>query len=101
MTLYRVESQLESLERLVPHLTQHGCDMSAQDAAQVLMRYFDASRLAREDKAIALAYDDVRRRLKDIAEGRSGRLPISHVAVFTRCLREHLLRGGAREPLDS
>jgi hypothetical protein len=92
MNLYRVESQLASLERLVPHLTQHGCDISAQDAAQSLMRYFDDSPPAREDKALATAYDEVRRTLKDIAEGRSGRLPISKVAVFTRCYREHLLR---------
>ena len=101
MTLYRVESQLASLERLVPHLSQHGCDMSAQDAAQALMRYFDDSRPAREDKALARAYDDVRHQLKDIAEGRSGRLPMREVATFTRCFREHFLREGPREHLDS
>lgn len=101
MILYRVESQLASLERLVPHVSQHGCDMSAQDAAQALMRYFDDSRLAREDKALARAYGEVRPRLRDIAEGRSGRLPMSHVAVFTRCFREHLLRASSRERLDS
>ena len=98
---YRVESQLANLERLVPHLTQHGCDMSAQDAAQTLMRYFDDSRPARENKALASAYDELRRRLKDIAEGRSGRLPMSNVAVFTRCYREHLLRGGSSDRLDA
>jgi hypothetical protein len=92
MNLYRVESQLASLERLVPHLTQHGCDISAQDAAQCLMRYFDDLHHARDDKALARAYDEVRRTLKDIAEGRSGRLPMSKVGVFTRCCREHLLR---------
>src|SRR5437667_220672 len=48
MNLHRVESQLSSLERLVPHLTQHGCDISAQDAARALMRYFDDVRPARE-----------------------------------------------------
>jgi hypothetical protein len=98
---YRVESQLANLERLVPHLTQHGCDISAQDAAQTLMRYFDDSRPAREDKALASAYDDLRRRLKDIAEGRSGRLPMSNVAVFTRCYREHLLRAASTDRLDA
>ena len=95
MNLYRDDSQLANLERLVPHLVQHGCDISAQDAAQYLMRYFDDSRHAREDKALARAYDDVRRTLKDIAEGRSGRLPMSKVAAFTRCYREHLLRAEA------
>jgi hypothetical protein len=98
---YRVESQLANLERLVPHLTQHGCDISAQDAAQTLMRYFDDSRPAREDKALASAYDDLRRRLKDIAEGRSGRLPMSNVAVFTRCYREHLLRAASTDRLEA
>jgi hypothetical protein len=98
---YRVESQLANLERLVPHLTQHGCDMSAQDAAQTLMRYFDDSGPARENKALASAYGELRRRLKDIAEGRSGRLPMSNVAVFTRCYREHLLRGGSPDRLDA
>jgi hypothetical protein len=98
---YRVESQLANLERLVPHLTQHGCDMSAQDAAQTLMRYFDDSGPARENKALASAYGELRRRLKDIAEGRSGRLPMSNVAVFTRCYREHLLRAASPDPLDA
>ena len=94
MNLYpAVESQLASLERLVPHLTRHGCDSSAQDAALSLMRYFDGSREAREIKPLASAYAVVRHQLKDIAEGRSGLLPVSNVAVFTRCYREHLLRG--------
>lgn len=100
MNFYRDESQLASLERLVPHLTQHGCDISAQDAAQSLMRYFDDSRHAREDKALAGAYDELRRRLKAIAEGRSGSLPISKVAIFTRCYREHLLRSEGAKKLD-
>ena len=90
-----VELQLESLERLVPHLTRHGCDVSAQDAAQTLMRYFDDSPDAREVKALANAYAALRRRLQDIAEGRAGSLPVSNVAVFTRCYREHLLRTAA------
>jgi hypothetical protein len=92
MNLYRIESQLASLERLVPHLTRHGCDISAQDAARSLMRYFDDSRDPREDKALATAYDEVRRPLKDIADGRSGSLPTGKVAAFTRCYREHILR---------
>jgi hypothetical protein len=57
------------------------------------MRYFDDSREAREVKPLASAYAAVRHELKNIAEGRSGSLPVSNVAVFTRCYREHLLRG--------
>ena len=92
MNLHRVESQLAGLERLVPHLTRHGCDISAQDAARTLMRYFDDARLTHEDRTLAVAYDELRERLKDIADGRSGRLPTSKVAAFTRFYREHMLR---------
>jgi hypothetical protein len=101
MNLYRVESQLANLERLVPHLTQHGCDISAQDAARVLMSYFDeASRpgdladdlLKHENRALGRAYAQLRGRLKEIADGRSGMLPTEQVAAFTRFYREHMLR---------
>ena len=107
MNLYRVESQLTSLERLVPHLLQHGCDISAQDAARVLMRYFDHARpshprdddlLNREDKALGSVYAELRGRLKDIADGRSGLLPIAKVAAFTRFYREHMLRAESAMP---
>ncbi|HVL37120.1 MAG TPA: hypothetical protein VM489_15730 [Burkholderiales bacterium] len=107
MNLYRVESQLTTLERLIPHLTQHGCDISAQDAARTLMRCFDTAQLAQEHRLLAGAYEQLRGRLKDIAEGRSGYLPIEQVAEFTRCYREHLLRVESRPawrrapPLDS
>lgn len=97
MNLYRVESQLAGLERLVPHLTQHGCDINAQDAARALMRYFDTD-LSQEDKALAGAYAELRARLKDIAEGRSGFLPIGKVAAFTRFYREQMLRAEAMIP---
>jgi hypothetical protein len=99
MSLYRVESQLASLERLVPHLTQHGCDISAQDAARSLMRYFDSSELSQE-KTLASAYAEVRGRLKDIAEGRSGYLPISKVQTFTRFYREQMLRSEPGMPVS-
>ena len=112
MNLYRVESQLTSLERLVPHLLQHGCDISAQDAARALMRYFDESRpsgsgdreddlpdlLQRENRALGSVYAELRGQLKDIAEGRSGSLPIEKVAAFTRFYREHMLRAAAAAP---
>ncbi|MGH8741062.1 MAG: hypothetical protein ACREUN_09140 [Burkholderiales bacterium] len=96
MNLYRVESQLTSLERLVPHLTEHGCDISAQDAARSLMGYFDAAALARENKVLGSTYAGLRDRLKAIAEGRSGRLSIDQVAAFSRFYREQLLRNEMR-----
>src|SRR5919108_2253290 len=92
MNLYRVESQLASLERLVPHLTQHGCDISAQDAARTLMRYFDTAELRHDDQALERAYAELRAPLKEIAEGRSGFLPMGKVAAFTRFCREQMLR---------
>jgi hypothetical protein len=92
MNLHRVESQLASLDRLVPHLTEYGCDISAQDAAQSLMRYFDAAALARNDKFVGSSYAILRDRLKAIAEGREKRLPVDQVAAFCRLYREQMLR---------
>lgn len=92
MNLVRVESQLSSLERLVPHLTEHGCDISAQDAARALMRDFDAAALADEDKVLGSTYAKLRDKLKAIAEGRSGHLSVDQVATFSRFYRERLLR---------
>jgi hemerythrin-like domain-containing protein len=39
----RVESQCQTLQRLVPHLAAHGPDQAAREAAQNVMRYFDTS----------------------------------------------------------
>jgi hypothetical protein len=33
-----IEAQLQTLERLIPHLAQHGCDVSAQDGARARLR---------------------------------------------------------------
>ena len=92
MNLHRVESQLANLDRLVPHLTEHGCDVSAQDAARSLMRYFDAATSARDDKFLLTTYADLRGKLQAIAEGRLKRLPVDQVAIFSRLYREQMLR---------
>lgn len=102
MNLERVESHLTTLERLAPYLTQHGCDLSAQDAARMLMRYFDEGTsqpgepgdelLEHENRTLRRSYAVLRARLRDIAEGRCDRLPIAEVAAFTRFYREHILR---------
>ncbi|HJY77780.1 MAG TPA: hypothetical protein VKE95_14180 [Burkholderiales bacterium] len=103
MNLERVESHLTTLERLALYLTQHGCDLSAQDAARALMRYFDEGPhpvrpgdelLEHENRALGRSYAGLRVRLKDIAEGRSDRLPVGEVAAFTRFYREHMLHAG-------
>jgi|SRR5687768_4151332 len=92
MNMHRVETQLASLDRLVPHLTEHGCDISAQDAARALIGYFDAAALAQDDQMVGSTYRGLRDRLKAIAEGRSGRLSMDQVGAFSRLYREQLLR---------
>lgn len=39
----RVESQCQTLLRLVPHIAANGSDQAAREAAQNVMRYFDTS----------------------------------------------------------
>lgn len=39
----RVQSQCETLNRLVVHLGHHGADLQARQAAAAVMRYFDTS----------------------------------------------------------
>ena len=95
MNLRGVESQLASLDRLVPHLIEHGCDICAQDAARSLIRYFDAAALARSDKFVGTTYAGLRDRLQAIAEGREKRLPMVEVAAFSRLYREQMLRSEA------
>jgi hemerythrin-like domain-containing protein len=39
----RIQQQCATLRRLVPHLTHHGADEQARDAAASVMRYFDTA----------------------------------------------------------
>lgn len=39
----RVHKQCQTLQRLVPHLAQHGSDAAAQEAAQAVLRYFNTA----------------------------------------------------------
>jgi pyridoxamine 5'-phosphate oxidase len=39
----RIEDQLATLERMVPHLETRGCDAEARSAAQAVLRYFDTA----------------------------------------------------------
>ncbi len=94
-----IESRLETLERLVPHLAQHGCDISAQDGARELIRYFDqlareieAAESGYERRAMRRAYGRLREQLNAIAEGRLRVLPGDEVGCFIRFYREHRLR---------
>lgn len=40
---HRVESQCETLQRLVPHVATHGSDADARVAAAAVLRYFDTA----------------------------------------------------------
>lgn len=46
----RIRKQLSTLEKLLPHLAEHGVDKQARDAAGAVLRYFD--------KAAHLHHDD-------------------------------------------
>src|SRR5687768_11399199 len=39
----KIEAQLATLERILPHLRQHGADADAKSAARAVMRYFDTA----------------------------------------------------------
>jgi hemerythrin-like domain-containing protein len=39
----RVEKQCQTLTRLPPHLSEHGTDVAAREAASAVMRYFDTA----------------------------------------------------------
>ena len=39
----RIEAQLQTLERLLQHLPEHGADLQARQAAQAILRYFDSA----------------------------------------------------------
>ena len=39
----RIQEQIATLEKLVPHLARAGCDQAAQEAARAVMRYFDSA----------------------------------------------------------
>lgn len=87
-----LESQLACLDRLATYLSEHGCDLPAQDAAATLIRSLDTAGLDHEHKALADAYAKLRGRLLAIAEGRARSLPVEQVAGFSRFYREHWLR---------
>ncbi len=51
----RVQSQNQTLQRLVPHLAAHGADVQAREAAIAVMRYFDtAAQHHHEDEELDL-----------------------------------------------
>lgn len=39
----KIQTQCATLQKLLPHLATHGCDVAAQQAAQGILRYFDTA----------------------------------------------------------
>lgn len=39
----RIQSQCDTLNKLLAHLSQHGCDTQTQQAARAILRYFDTA----------------------------------------------------------
>src|SRR5215813_1609940 len=120
MNLERVESHLTTLERLALYLTQHGCDLSAQDAARALMRYFDEGPhpsppgdglLEHENRALGRSYAGLRERLRNLgangcrllplrpAGARAGPLPRRAPRRRARALLRRLRGGRANDRL--
>jgi hemerythrin-like domain-containing protein len=39
----RIQDQIATLEKMVPHLARAGCDAAAREAARAVLRYFDSA----------------------------------------------------------
>ena len=114
----RIERQLATLERLVRHLPEHGCDAQARSAARALLRYFDNAepnhhadeeasvfprllqrapstrelvvRLEREHRSLKEQWRKLRPLLAGIASGQRANLPPGLVHDVQRAYDEHL-----------
>ncbi|MGZ9080052.1 MAG: hemerythrin domain-containing protein [Burkholderiales bacterium] len=116
----RIEDRIETLERLVAHLPEHGCDEQAQQAARNVMRYFDTAgehhhqdeerdlfpalaRLAEDSDATALVarllnehakmralWQRLRSELEPIAQGTRATLDADLVKEFGLSYRGHI-----------
>ncbi|RFC32159.1 MAG: Hemerythrin-like domain-containing protein [Candidatus Nitrotoga sp. MKT] len=107
----KIQSQCATLRKLPQHLSSHGCDAQAQQAAQAILRYFDTAgqnhhddeeqdlfpcllatpnvevheliaRLLDEHKVLNAAWQQLRPLLLDIAEGRATELDIKSTEHF-------------------
>ncbi len=115
----RILSQCTTLQKLVKHLPEHGCDLQAQQAASAIMRYFDtAGRNHHQDEECDLfpvllasgdaaaqrlvthllerhvvldaAWDTLRGELQEIAISQSERLTPQAVQHFISSYRSHI-----------
>lgn len=101
----RIQHQCSTLQRLAAHLTQHGCDEQARQAATNIMRYFDTA-------AIDHHADEEEDLFPALLESVAGSDPVCIRALIDRLCHEHrelearwrqlrktLLRVSAGEPV--
>lgn len=115
----KIQSQCATLRKLPQHLSSHGCDTQAQQAAQAILRYFDTAgqnhhddeeqdlfpcllatpnteihkliaRLLDEHKMLNAAWQQLRPLLVGIAEGRATELDIKSAEHFIQVHDHHI-----------
>ena len=115
----KIQTQCATLRKLPQHLSSHGCDMQARQAAQAILRYFDTAgqnhhddeeldlfprllatpntevhellaRLLDEHKVMDMTWQQLRPLLLAIAEGRSAELDIKAVEHFIQVHDRHI-----------
>ena len=115
----KIQSQCATLRKLFQHLSSHGCDEQARQAAQAILRYFDTAgqdhhddeeqdlfprllatpnaevheliaRLLDEHKVLNAAWQQLRPLLLDITEGCMPELDIKSVEHFITVHERHV-----------
>ena len=115
----KIQSQCATLRKLLQHLSTHGCDEQARQAAQAILRYFDTAgenhhadeeqdlfpcllatpnaevheliaRLLDEHKVLNAAWQQLRPLLLGITEGRAPELDIKSVEHFITVHNRHI-----------
>ncbi len=115
----RIQSQCSTLNKLLEHLPQHGCDMQAQQAARAILRYFDTAgrhhhndeeqdlfplllatssneghalvaRLLEEHKLMDAAWQQLRANLTGVADGTSASLDAAVTEHFIAVYDRHI-----------
>lgn len=127
----RIQSQCDTLRRLMEHLTTHGNDTQAQQAAHAILRYFDTAgrhhhddeecdlfpqllatsdrtaaaliaRLLDEHQLMDGAWQDLRPLLVEVSERRSDQLDAQIAERFIGLYAQHIaLENGQLLPLAS
>lgn len=115
----RIQAQCATLNKLLAHLPQHGCDTQAQQAARAILRYFDTAgrhhhddeekdlfpllraspssaahalvaRLLDEHKAMDAAWQRLRAYLTGLADGNSAALDTEAAEHFIGVYDRHI-----------